>query len=273
MSKRWIIINVVLFVVTGFISWQLRESVRRFDQENDLNALRPAPHAKLGERHEGELAPLLPPQQYAASTFGSIAAQNLFSDTRTNQPEEPPPQVVEQVPVLKDKPVLLGVMLSGKDAAATILDPGSPQVAGRRRSQTIRLGDVFRGYTVVDITAEQMVLEYGRQREAITLDDSTRQAAKGAKTPLIATRVVNFGKSSPGSTLVAGAPPTPPVPGAPAPVAAVNATPQTAQSGIRSSGQIVPVAAQPGPNVRGVNDQLNRQVVKTPFGDAVYYPP
>jgi hypothetical protein len=74
-----------------------------------------------------------------------------------------------------------------------VTDPSSKQ---GRRTKIVRLGDTFEGYTVTDISANRMVLEYGDQREVIPLYDPAKHPAPSGKTPIIATRVVNFGAAA-----------------------------------------------------------------------------
>jgi hypothetical protein len=69
-----------------------------------------------------------------------------------------------------------------------------------RPTQTVqikRIGDVYQGYTVTNITADSMVLELGSRREVIPLHEGTKQASMG-KTPIIDTQVVSIGGSSSG---------------------------------------------------------------------------
>ena len=47
MTKKWIAINVLLLAVTGLLARQLYLSVLRFDAENDLSRIQPAPRAGM----------------------------------------------------------------------------------------------------------------------------------------------------------------------------------------------------------------------------------
>jgi hypothetical protein len=280
MNKPWILINGALFLVAGLLSWRLADSIHRFDRENDPNTIKSVLSAKPGERQNDGLPPLQPRRQYTASDFASIVSQNIFSDSRSNTPKENA-FAIEEIPALKTKPYLLGVMLSENASFVTVLDPASAPgaVPSQRRSQTMRLGDVYQGYTLVDITNDQIVLQNGPRSEVIQLGDFTRQKEKGSKTPLIATRVVGFGASSPSSRTVEiiatiPRPTSVPVPtSAPPAVATINPGIQAVQSARNLSGQTVPVASRPLSTVRGIDDQTNRRVVSTAVGDIVSYPP
>lgn len=287
MTKRWILLNLVLLVVAVLLAWQLRNTIRRFDQETDLAAIKPATHLKPGERQDTDPLPLKPPRQYNPAEFASVVNQNVFSETRTNpKDEEPPAAVVEQIPELKNKPILVGVILDENQRFATIVPsglPGPPPGPGRRRSQTIRLGDVYQGYTVVDITDDKMVLAYGSRTEIIQLGDSTRQMGKGAKTPIIASRVVNFGGGA-SSAPVQMAAAAPGESARPAPsTLSVFAVPTNSTAGRQiGRGGIIgtnPAAILPPgtaigqSNIRGVDTQTGARVVNTPAGPLTIYPP
>ncbi len=97
-------------------------------------------------------------------------------------PPEPPP--------LAQKPILVGVTIDTQPRAS-IIDPTVPQ--GRdRRAQIKRIGDVYQGYTITEISPERMVLESGTRKEIIPLHEGTKRGQQG-KTPILSTRVVPFG--------------------------------------------------------------------------------
>jgi hypothetical protein len=181
---------------------------------------------------------------------------------------------------LQIKPILVGVTVSGSQRLASIIDPTAGQ--GVRRSQTRRVGDNFQGYTIVEISDTQLVLENGSRREIIPLYDTSKQRKGGGKTPILTTRVVSFGAGGsaggaaaapvasagvarPGQTPVAqpagsAAPPQP---------ASVNAQP-TVRTSIpppQQTRQTPSPGAQPAWNER--TDDQGRRVIRTPFGDIV----
>jgi len=167
---------------------------------------------------------------------------------------------------------------------ALIVDPAAP--GGGRKTGTKRLGDVYQGYTVTDITETQMVLESGSRREVIPLFDASKRPAPGGKTSIAATRVVAFGAGPSGAAGAAVVQPqriptaaatqarqpgaqTQPVAAGTAPGA--QAAPAAPQSGIvrtTPQGRQVPGAAPGATWNEGVDDQ-GRRVIRTPFGDIV----
>jgi len=282
MSKKWVIINLLLLAGAGALAWQLSTSIRRFRLSNDISKIQPVADPKRLTSGERGLPALQPVRRYNPPDFAGIPAQNIFSDSRSNQKEEV--KVVQEAPELRVKPVLVGVTMFGDQRYAIITQTQQAPAAGSggRRGQTKRLGDVYEGYTIVDITEDKMVLQYGSRREIIPLFDSTKQRDRSAKTPLIATRVVNFGGGSASPLVVSspGAPPRPSSqPGAPT-LTVIGGTPQQTSPGglsgvtapsIRPMAQ-TPIQQTPA-GVRGVDTQTNRRVIQTPMGEFVTYPP
>ncbi len=148
---------------------------------------------------------------------------------------------------------------------------------GGRRAQMKSVGDVYQGWTIVDITENQMVLASGDQKEIIPLFDTTKQRTPPGKTPAVATRVVSLGGGASSGSGVRAPGSQPPVAaqvGAPvvvAPVAAAvtGAQPATGPQGAAArSGQATP-QGQPAPGFNERTDEQGRRIIRTPFGDIV----
>jgi hypothetical protein len=261
------------------LGWRLFTSVKLFKAENNPAKVQPARDPKQRINFEGGLPQLrtLPP--YNATEFVIIPEKNLFSDTRTKEEKVEAAPAVPEVPPLVVKPILVGVTLVDDQRMASVIDPTS--AGGNRRSQTRRLGDTYQGYTITDITPDQMVLERGNRREVIPLFDSGKHPAQGApaqsgKTPILLTRVVAFGAGGTSGQGVA----QPVVGGARAAAAGAPTapTPQASQAAQSSSsrnaavtqqGRQVPGAVQapPAQPAGGPVDQQGRRIIRTPFGD------
>jgi hypothetical protein len=165
-----------------------------------------------------------------------------------------------------------------------INDPAGATAQGSRKAQTVRLGDNYRGFVVTDITESGMVLEYGASREVIPLYDTAKPPQSG-KTPILATRVVNFGAGpvgggtlvTPSSVSTAAASPgrlgsaAPPATGTQRSVAPpANAVPARGFTGTGPQGQAgggpAITGASQGTNWnQGVNSQ-GQTVINSPFG-------
>ncbi len=290
MNKKWIAINLVLLSIAALLSWQLHISIGRFNTENNLSNLRPTQDLKQKIAIDKALPEVQPRPIYNAGDFGVIADQNVFSESRTRPETAEAAPVVAAVPELAIKPVLVGVTLFGNQRLAAIIDPTVQGTA--RRAQTKRVGDVFQGYTITDITERQMVLEAGGRREIIPLHEgSKRQGQQGGKTPILATRVVSIGKGSAGTSTATGSPSTASAiapAGRPSPASSIPAQTVTGSSGApvaagsaggirilpqqgRQATPIAPGSQTPatGTQAPGAIPPPGSRVIRTPFGDIV----
>jgi hypothetical protein len=194
MKTKWIAINLLLLSITGLLGWQLHNSVLRFRQNNNFSQIRAKdPKQKMTQ---GTILPgLANPKILSPAEFAGISERNVFSETRSRDEIMAIP-VVPEAPPLAQKPILVGVTISESQKMATIIDPvASPQAqmqAQGRRTQTKRIGDVYQGYTITDITGDHIVLESGTRKETIPLHEGSKRP-QGGKTPILSTRVVSFG--------------------------------------------------------------------------------
>jgi hypothetical protein len=274
MAKKWIILNLALLALAGLLAWQLQVSVERFRGENDLGKLQSSSTLKKRVAPvDAGLTPLTARRTYNPADFGVIPAQNLFSDLRGKPEEETKPAVTE-APALAVKPILIGISVSGNQRLASIIDPSAGQQG--RRAQTRRVGDIYQGYTITDIGDSRIVLENGNRREIIPIFDTTKERKGASRTPILATRVVNFG----GGGAAGGTPTAAPVNAAAAarpasggqsqPAAATPPAPASVnqQPSVRTT--IPPPQRQVpsnSPNER--TDDQGRRIIRTPFGDIV----
>jgi hypothetical protein len=285
MSKNWMAVNALLLIVAGLLGRQVYVSARQFRAENDLAKLVPVGDVKQRMSAEGEIPPLTPPRRYNPAEFAVIGNQNLFSDTRARE-EKADVQPVMEVPPLNIKPVLVGVTISGKQRQALIIDPtAGPQ--GRQNSIK-KLGDVFQGYIITDITESQMVLENGSRREIIPLYDGSKHTNNAGKTPIIATRIVPFGAGSAAGggavgggqvgaasasgarSALTGAPAMISNPGreTPVPIGSARGVIMPNQQQQPSQPQS-PTTTRGGGAFNEGTDAQGRRIIRTPFGDIV----
>jgi len=282
MARNWLFVNIVLLAVVGMLGWQLTVQVKRFTVTNDIDRLKPGGGPKAQITVESPLTPPPVTPRYNPADFGVIAAQNLFTDTRGKVDTEET-KVVETVPELNPKPLLVGVAIWGDRRIASVVEPqaGSGNRPGRRSSLK-QVGDIYQGFTITDITRDQMVLEFGSRREVIPLYDGSKHSGQTGKTPILATRVVNFGSAGPGTgvaaTVVASAGAAAPrataAPGGPTSTAIGGSTP--ARPGAQPPetrpaspvNRQIPGEAQPATWNERIDEQ-GRRVIRTPFGDIV----
>jgi hypothetical protein len=273
MTKKWIAINLLLLAAVILFGWRLRESIHQFNTENSLAKIRPARDIRSKITPEPQPVKTLAPKVVDPAEFAVIPEKNIFSETRSKDdkmeniaPPEPPP--------LTQKPILVGVVIDGAQKTASIIDPVSPQMPNvrGRTGQIKRIGDVYQGYTITEISPERIVLESGARREVIPLHEGTKRTPAG-KTPILSTRVIPIGAgiSSGGTPVTVG--------GGSAPGASIRAPmpSSTAPGATITPGGVIPpptrqtptVAPSAPPSTQSPQPTGNQQIIRTPFGDIV----
>jgi hypothetical protein len=297
MSKYWIALNIILLMAAGSLGWQLHLGIDRYNNQNDLSKIVPLHDLKQSSAQEGIAAPKKQSQRISAADFSVIPEKNVFSPLRAREAKVDSVDVPE-IPPLTQKPILVGITIVGNQRMASIIDPVR-QTSGIRKSQIKKLGDMYQGYTITDITADQMVLEAGAHKEIIPLHLGTKKSAQAGKTPVLATRVISIGAgaSSTGTTgtvasLASGgaarssggsvAQTTAASSGrgartsGPSASLAATSSGQSSQSGSRSTTTAAQpgapaVQSQPSTGTSGTSGSgtQGRRVIRTPFGDVV----
>jgi len=145
MTKKWIAITLLLFVATGLLGWQLYVSVLRFNAENDLSRIRPVRDIKQKIAQDKPLPRSAPSVARTPAEFAVVPENNVFSESRTREEKTDGAASLEPPP-LTQKPILVGVSIVDNQKRASIIDPSNPAQGRNRRSQTKRIGDVYRGY-------------------------------------------------------------------------------------------------------------------------------
>jgi hypothetical protein len=276
MTKNWIALNIVLLLIAGSLAWQLHLAIDRFNAQNNTAKIVPARDLKQSSALEGGLAPMPQVRPNNAADFSIIPEKNVFSALRARE-EKTEVAAVPEIPPLTQKPILIGVTIVGNQRMASILDPAR-QSSGGRKSQIKRPGDIYQGYTITDITEEQMVLEAGTRKEIIPLHLGAKRPAQGGKTPIIPTRVIAIGPggssggavAQPASASAGGAASRAPVP-PPSPAPAASAQPaQTGTRSVQSQTQPAVAAPQTQPSRGGGSGSTQgKRIIRTPFGDVV----
>ena len=274
MTKKWIAITLLLFVATGLLGWQLYVSVLRFNAENDLSKIQPVRDIKQKIVQDKSLPRSAPSVNRTPVEFAMVPENNVFSESRTREDKADSTAVLEPPP-LTQKPILVGVSIIDNQKRASIIDPSSPAQGRNRRSQTKRIGDVYRGYTITDITPNHIVLESGARKEIIPLHEGSKRQ-QGGKTSILSTRVVPIG----GGTVTGGMPVmvvgASPVSGrtVTAPVPASANISQPVVGGVLGAVQqrTPPTNVTPTPQPQlpiTETDTQGRRIIRTPFGNIV----
>jgi hypothetical protein len=282
MTKKWIFINLLLFLIACLIAWQLHVSVREFETENDLAKLQPVQDMKQQLAQETILPPLEKPQSYFPAEFTIISENNVFSDSRGQDEDKADDQATPDSPTLTQKPILVGIQISGDQRMASIIDPEGSSRNQNRRSTTKRVGDVYRGYTITEINPDHIVLESNDRREIIPLHEGSK-GPQGGKTQILSTRVVSFGAgaASGGSPITVAATSTresrtPQTSATARATEAASERQQNATAKISQAQANQPPAAQqqqPGQQSPTTStDSQEMQIIRTPFGNIVRPP-
>ena len=272
MAKRWMVINLLLLVSASLLGWQLRASIQRFFFENDPAKIQANPIKKQPAIPEKPLAPLAPSSIHHPNEFAIISEKTIFSDSRSMEGDSDSAASQDSLP-LTQKPILVGVIIAGNQTRALILDSAASSQDRTRRTETKRIGDVYRGYTITDIAADHLVLENGTRREIIPLHEGSKRGQPG-KTPILSTRVVSFA----GGDVSGGTPVTVPSRGVstprvpvvnvnpPVPIPSTIALPVGGQA--RAASPPTP-AAEPTEPDQPPTPPGGTRVIRTPFGDIV----
>src|SRR4030095_9185277 len=140
MTKKWIAVNLGLLMIAGLVSWRLYVLVAGFRAGNDPAKIQPVRDLKLQAKLPGGLAPPRQLRRYNPAEFQTIPNQNLFAESRSSQPPEEPAAVVQVVPALVAKPILVGITVAGDLRLASIIEPGLPGAPANetRRSKNKR---------------------------------------------------------------------------------------------------------------------------------------
>jgi hypothetical protein len=191
MTKKWIAINLLLFVITGLLGWRLYLSILRFDVDNDLAKIQPVRDMKQKIVPEKVLPKLPPNKNYFPAEFAIVPEKNIFSESRSRE-EKAEVAAQPETPPLTQKPILVGINIADAQQTALIIDPTGSAQDRNHRAQTKRVGDVYRGFTITRIASDHIVLESGAQKEIVPLHEGSKKN-QGGKTPILSTRVVSFG--------------------------------------------------------------------------------
>lgn len=279
MTKKWIAITLLLFIATSLLGWRLYVSVKSFSAENDPSKIQPVQDIKRKIAQDKALPRTAPLVSRTPAEFATISENNLFSETRISE-EKTDGAISTEPSTLTPKPILVAISIIDNQKRAYIIDPSSSAQGRKRQSQLKRIGDAYRGYTITDISATNIVLESGERKEIIPLHEGSKRPQAG-KTPILSTRVVSIGGGTvSGGTsvqVVSGSP----VSGRSAP-ATTPASPTVTAPGVQPV-RALPAAAQqrpappsaappppPEPQVPATDvDAQGRRIIRTPFGNIV----
>ena len=230
MAKKWIALNFVLLLAAVGLARELYQRYEQFKAETDLASIEMV-YVENQETADGisgvstDVSFEMPIR--ANADYFVISERTLFSDTRGR--EEPLQAVQPKVQQLNPKPVLVGTMLIDGQFTASVINT-APQVAATAATQaktqaqaqaqttaqaqaqaraaaqntpeTWHIGYNHRGFTVISIDAEQMVLENSGLREIIPLNRSARRAPAAKPQMMASANVISLGPAGTSSGAV-----------------------------------------------------------------------
>jgi hypothetical protein len=213
MSRRLILLNTFLVaaIVAGII--RLRHNVITFSAEHQVSGIQPASEKSL---------PSVAAMQVPAANheWNEIAIRNPFSFDRNDVNLVITPPAGQQAK--RPKPILFGIMKVGTDQLAML---ATGDGAGRS-SRPVRIGEVFDGWTLLEIRDKSVTVRWEETKESLIMNDPTAQVARDYTKTSGAT-------GSPQTSVTTVSTPAPsPAPTVQAPTAAAP-TPTTSPSGRR----------------------------------------
>jgi len=197
MAKKWIALNILLLAVVAGLAMELHQQYEQFKTKSDPVKTDPIPvenqaAAKIPSGTPADTFMETPIQTDA--DYFIISEKTLFSETRGREDIQSP-AAPTAVPPLNPRPVLVGTSMISGQYTASIMDPAAAVVRGGQIiSETKRVGDIHRGYTITSIDADQMVFENGGQRVVVPLNRTARRV-QNVRPPAAASasRVVSIG--------------------------------------------------------------------------------
>ncbi|HEY2379837.1 MAG TPA: hypothetical protein VGK48_01525 [Terriglobia bacterium] len=226
MSRRLLLLDIVLLGLVVFGVVRLRRDTQAFSANHQVSRIQPESGKPL-------LKPVNTGNAPARQDWPEIAAHDPFSFDRNDVAIVATAPAVQQPK--KPKPLLYGTIMLGKNLLAML----APADAQSRFARPVRAGEVFDGWTVVEIREKTVTVQWDEVKETLNIDDPTAQVAR------------DYGKTG-GS----GAAPAPVVTVGPV-AAPVTATPAPASN---------PFAPQP---ITTSPTGKRKILVHTPFGDNI----
>jgi hypothetical protein len=165
MFRRLILFNAILLVLGVGGVFRLRYDIQAFSAEHRLDRIQPDSDKPLPKAISSAAA--TPKQEWP-----DIAAHDPFSFDRNDVAIVIAGQAAQQPK--RPKPILFGTMRLGKNPLA-MLAPGD---SGTRSSKPVYVGEVFDGWTVVEIQDKTVTVKSDDVKETLIINDPIAQALR-----------------------------------------------------------------------------------------------
>jgi hypothetical protein len=162
MFRQLILLNAILLALVVAGGLRLAHDMQAFSAEHRIDRIQPDSDKPLPKAIPSAAAS---PKQ----DWPDIAAHNPFSFDRNDVAIVVTPQAAQQPK--RPKPILFGTMRLGKDPLAMLATGDSTT----RSSRPVYVGDVFDGWTVVDIQDKTVTVKSDDVKETLIINDPTAQ--------------------------------------------------------------------------------------------------
>ena len=208
MARKWILLNALLLVAAFWLAGELYRKYEQFKTNSDSVKIDPVPvENPTAEKDASEVSAdgFIESPVHRDNDYFLISKNTLFSEMR-GRAETDADAAAQAVPPLNPKPILVGTVMIDEQYVASVIDPATARSGQAAVPETRHIGDAYRGYQIISIEANQMVLENNGRKEIIPLNRTARKPQTNAKPAGAAgaTRVVSIGRGgkSSGSTIV-----------------------------------------------------------------------
>lgn len=165
MSRRLMLLNVILLAVVIGGGVRLRHDIHAFSATHQVNEIRPESDKPLPK--PVGLAAAAPKQEWP-----DIATHNPFSFDRNDVAIVVTPPALQQPK--RPKPLLYGTIMLGKSIMAMLATGDGPG----RSSRPVHAGEVFDGWTVLEIQDKTVTVKWDEVKETLIMNDPTAQIAR-----------------------------------------------------------------------------------------------
>ena len=155
MNRRFFLINLVLFVIIGFLCFRFYNA---WAKPLDIPA-------QISQQESmKDMKSLIDKKKLDKAAYYVIVRKDLFRPSRSaSQLHETPKQLS-----LKETPKLFGTIIMSNDKSAILEDPIT------KTTKLYHINDSFAGFIVTDIQADKVVLLRGTEKIAVFLRDAKK---------------------------------------------------------------------------------------------------
>lgn len=172
MPRNFFIVNIVLFIVAGFLVLKLTNVL--------TSPLEILTESSVKSENEDKKDVKKKVQRSKHVYYEIITSGNLFNPTRS-APDEGSQDTKSVTPPPKNQPKLFGTIIFGDKKTAILEDPET------KTTKTYGLNDLVGGYTVSDIQEDKVILLWGGDQTIVRLrEDKGVKSSVKKRSPVAA---------------------------------------------------------------------------------------